>query len=338
MSGRAPDAISRARRLIEPALRAAVEQLEDEQMRRVASYQLGWTDPDGRPVEGGGGKAIRPTLAMLSAEAGGGSAEDGIASAVAVELVHNFSLLHDDIMDRDLERRHRPTGWVVFGEGQTILAGTAMLTAAVEVLVRDGAPGQRSLPCLLHATQQLISGQSLDLKFEGQPSISLGDVLQMEAGKTAALLSCSASIGALAAGASAEIVEGLAGFGHDLGMAFQLVDDILGVTGDSAVTGKSSSSDVRAGKRSAPIVAALQADNDASRALSVLLADGPPKSEADVELATHLIERAGGLRWAADEAQGRMTRAVTRLDTLPLATQPAAELRELGHYIVERDR
>src|ERR1700722_14271764 len=84
MSGRAPDAISRARRLIEPALRAAVEQLEDEQMRRVASYQLGGTDPAGRPVEGGGGKAIRPTLAMLSAEAGGGSAEDGIASAVAV--------------------------------------------------------------------------------------------------------------------------------------------------------------------------------------------------------------------------------------------------------------
>jgi geranylgeranyl diphosphate synthase type I len=337
-ANRPPDVIARARDLVTPALRAAVGRLEDEHMRLIASYQLGWVDAQGQPVPGGsGGKAIRPTLAVLSAEAGGGSSADGVAPAVAVELVHNFSLLHDDIMDRDLERRHRPTGWVVFGEGQTILAGTAMLAAAVDSLVRVGRSGQHGVPCLLDATQKLISGQSLDLRFEGRLDLGLEDVLQMEAGKTAALLACSASIGAIVAGASTEIVDGLASYGHDLGMAFQLVDDILGVTGDPAVTGKSSSSDVRAGKCSAPIVAALSAGSAASRQLAELLAAGPPSSEVDVTLATKLIEEAGGLDWAAREAETRLARAIGRLDELAIAPQPAAELIALARYIVERD-
>src|SRR5471030_1230732 len=150
-----PAVLARARALVVPALRAAVDRLQGEHMRRIAAYHLGWLDADGRPLpgDGVGGKAIRPTLAVLSAEAGGGSAVDGVPAAVAVELVHNFSLLHDDIMDGDRERRHRPTGWVVFGEGQAILAGTEMLTAAIQQLVNDGAAGQRALPLLLTSTQ-----------------------------------------------------------------------------------------------------------------------------------------------------------------------------------------
>jgi geranylgeranyl diphosphate synthase, type I len=335
---RAPEVIGRARELVTPALRAAVDRLENDSMRRIAGYQLGWVDADGRPVEFVGGKAIRPTLAVLSAEAGGGVAAEGVPAAVAVELVHNFSLLHDDIMDGDRERRHRPTGWVVFGEGQTILAGTAMLTAAIETLAADGEAGRRALPLLLASTQLLISGQSRDLALEGNDRASVDDVLHMEAGKTASLLSCSAAIGALAAGAAPEVVSGLADFGHDLGMSFQLVDDVLGVIGDPAVTGKSSSSDVRAGKRSAPIVAAMRAGGPASDRLVELMADGPPKSEADVALATALIEAAGGLEWASHEAQVRLERGLTRLAGLGLPVGAAGELAALGHYIVDRDR
>ena len=150
---------------------------------------------------------------------------------MAVELVHNFSLLHDDVMDRDLMRRHRPSGWAAFGEGQAILAGNAMLTRAVEVLLDTGLAGRRSLPCLLDATQLLISGQSQDLWLEGRDEVTLDQVLEMEAGKTAALLSCASSIGALGAGAPDRLVDALAAFGHELGIAFQLVDDILGVVG-----------------------------------------------------------------------------------------------------------
>ena len=333
-----PDALGRVRGLIQPALRTAVDRLDDAQMRRIACYHMGWCEADGRPTEGGGGKAIRPSLAVLSAEAAGGSAAQGVASAVAVELVHNFSLLHDDVMDRDTERRHRPTGWVVYGPGQAILAGNAMLAAAIEVLVDTGASGQRSLPCLLAATQRLISGQSADLRLEGQPSVDLDEVLCMEAGKTAALMACSASIGALAVGAPAAVVEGLAAFGHELGMAFQLVDDILGVVGDSAVTGKSSSSDVRAGKRSAPIVAALRAGGEASRRLGDLLAAGPLASEEDVTLAIKLIDEAGGLEWAGREADARLTQALAHLDALA-SPRPAAvaEIAALARYVVARD-
>jgi geranylgeranyl diphosphate synthase type I len=332
------DTIGRARELLSPALRAAVDQIEDEQMRRIAGYQLGWSDADGASIEGGGGKAIRPTLAILSAEAAGGSSTDGVPAAVAVELIHNFSLLHDDIMDGDRERRHRPTGWVVFGEGQAILGGTAMLTAAVEVLVADGAAGQRALPMLLSSTQLLISGQSRDLALEDRRSVTVDDVLQMEAGKTASLLACSSAIGALAVGAPAPVVDGLFSFGHDLGMSFQLVDDVLGVVGDPAVTGKSASSDVRAGKRSSVIVAALTAGGSASDQLAELMDGGAPSSDEDVARATSLIEAAGGIEWASAEARLRLDRAIGGLNELGLPPRAAAELIALGRYIVERDR
>jgi len=338
-----PPVLGRARALVVPALRDAVDRLDGEYMRKIAAYHLGWLDAEGQPVSGDGvgGKAIRPTLAVLSAEAGGGSASDGVAAAVAVELVHNFSLLHDDIMDRDVERRHRPTAWVVFGEGQAILAGNAMLTAAIEVLVRDGAAGQRSLPCLLSAVESLISGQSADLALGSGDEVGMittAEVLAMEAGKTAALLACSASIGAIAVGAPAPVVDGLAAYGHELGMAFQLVDDILGITGDAAATGKSSSSDVRAGKRSAPIVAALTAGTAASKLLARLLADGPPTSDDDVTYATKLIDEAGGLEWAAQEADRRLALALAHLENTAAPAGTTSDLAALARYVVERDR
>jgi geranylgeranyl diphosphate synthase type I len=342
MSGTAPAVVGRVRSMVLPELRAAVDRLEDERMRTISGYHLGWLDAEGRPVEGGAGKGIRPVLAVLSAQAGGGLAQDGIAPAVAIELVHNFSLLHDDFMDRDVERRHRPTGWVVFGEGQAILAGNAMLTAAIDVLVRGGELTQRCLPCLLDAVQRLISGQSADLALESQPSVELDAVLRMETDKTAALISCASSIGAIAVGAPAEVIAGLAGYGHELGVAFQLVDDILGIIGDADVTGKSSSSDVRAGKRSAPIVAALRSGTRASGQLARLLEGGPPTSEDDIIYATKLIDEAGGLDWAAREADRRLALALKHLRVVGLPEAPVdgvgAQLADLARYVVERDR
>jgi geranylgeranyl diphosphate synthase, type I len=350
----APEVIARVREPVQRAIRTAVATLDDERMRLIASYQMGWCDHDGNPVPFSGGKGLRPTLAVASAEAGGGTIDDGLAGAAAVELVHNFSLLHDDVMDRDVERHHRPTGWVVFGEGQAILAGNAMLTCAIQVVAADGERGRRALPGLLSTTQLLISGQSDDLYFEraavgGVPtvspaasgeqreSITVDDVLRMEAGKTAALLACSASIGALAAGAPDDTVDALHGYGHELGMAFQLVDDILGITGDPAVTGKSASSDVRAGKRSAPVVAALSAGTNASRRLADLLVGGAPSTEEDVVLATKLIEEAGGIDWAAHEADARLDRALGELNRLASSQTLRNDLIALARYVVDRD-
>jgi geranylgeranyl diphosphate synthase type I len=337
MSAQTPQALSRIRELVEPAMRAVVEGIADPHMRLISSYQMGWVGPDGSPVAAGGGKAIRPALAVLSAEVTGAPSEVAVPAAVAVELVHNFSLLHDDVMDRDVERRHRPTGWVVFGEGQAILAGNAMLTAAVQAVVESGDPGARALPLLLDTVQELVSGQSRDLLLESAEDVELDDVLHMEAGKTAALMACAASIGAVAAGAPADAVQRLSRFGFDVGMAFQLVDDLLGVTGDPAVTGKSSSSDVRAGKRSAPIVAALRSQTAAGSRLRELLAGKPPSSEADVALATDLIAEAGGLQWASQEAQRRLADAVAQVSDAGLHEPAVGELIAVGRFIVDRD-
>src|SRR3954451_10795065 len=267
----APPDLARVKRLVDPALRRAVDLLADDRMRRIAGYQLGWWDEEGRPTPGHTGKAIRPTLAVLAAEAASGDPGLGVPVAVAVELVHNFSLLHDDIMDGDVERRHRPTGWVAFDEPQALLASNAMLVAAVETLVREDRHSGRTVAVLLDAVQRLISGQSADIALEQRNDVHLPDVLSMECGKTAALLSASLTAGALAGGADDEAVEPLRGGGEPVGLAFQLVDDVLGVVGDPAATGKSASSDVRAGKRSAPIVAALGSGLRESNELAELL-------------------------------------------------------------------
>jgi len=332
----APAVLTRLSEIVQPALRAAVGTMVDDRMRLIASYQLGWCDAQGRPTQSGG-KAIRPALALLSAEAVLGRPDCGIPGAVAIELVHNFSLLHDDVMDRDVTRRHRPTGWVQFGEGDAILAGNAMLTLAVQVLIETGVEGRRSLPHLMDATQRLISGQSLDLGLENRGHAELDEVLAMEAGKTASLLACASSIGALAAGAPDHMVRGLESFGFEMGMAFQLVDDILGVVGDPSRTGKSSSSDVRAGKRSAPIVAALMSGAAAGDRLAELFAAGPLEDD-DVELATSLIDEAGGLAWAAREADTRLARALDHIAPLQLTEPAASGLAEIASFIVDRDR
>jgi Geranylgeranyl pyrophosphate synthase len=331
-----PAAITRVRSLVDPALRAAVEQLDDPLMRRIASYQLGWCDADGSPTDAGG-KAIRPTLAVLASEAVCGAAEPGVAGAVAVELVHNFSLLHDDIMDRDVERRHRPTGWVAFGEGQAILAGNAMLTAAVDVVARQSPHAESAVAALLDTVQHLISGQSADLALEQCADATLDDVLAMEGGKTAALIAGSLALGAIGAGADDAVVTRLAEAGRLLGLAFQLVDDVLGVVGDPSVTGKSASSDVRAGKRSAPIVAALTSGTDAAARLAELLRAGPPESDEAVAEAVRLIVAAGGVQWAGDEAERLLARA---LDELAGSGMPHAaavsDLEELARFLVHR--
>lgn len=330
----APDALSRARDLVEPCLRSQVARIPDAHMRTVAAYQLGWCDADGRPASGHGGKAVRPALVLLGAEAVGADPAAALPAAAAVELVHNFSLLHDDVMDRDVERRHRPTGWAAFGEPAAVLAGNAMLLAAIDAVV-DAGPVVSSL---LATTQRLISGQSDDVLFEGADDVSVAQVLHMEAGKTAQLLSCAASIGALAAGGDPRCVDALARFGHHVGMAFQLVDDVLGICGDPAVTGKSASSDLRTGKRSAPLVAVLAAPGPTADRLRDLLADGPPGTDEGVARAAALVAEAGGIAWALREADSFLAAALAELDSVPLAEGPAAELAAIAHYVVDRDR
>lgn len=331
-----PSSVAEARELVDPALRTAVDRLTPH-MRRVAGYHLGWLDAEGQDVGGGGGKALRPALVLLSAQAAGATAQRGVPAAVAVECVHNFSLLHDDIMDGDRERRHRPTAWTVFGSSSAILAGDALLTLAEEVLLEDGPSGGHwAGRCLTAATQRLIAGQTADLEFEHRREVSLDECMTMASDKTAALLACSCSIGAIMVGAPPQLAAGLAGFGGHLGLAFQLVDDILGIWGSPETTGKPVLSDLRTKKKSLPVVAALSAGTSSGSRLAGLLAQTEPFTEEDLRLAAKLVEDAGGRDWAEEESARQLAEAEKCLEGIDVPPAIRQEFLDIAHFVTKR--
>jgi geranylgeranyl diphosphate synthase type I len=319
------ESLHRSRDAITPAMRAAIDRL-DATTRHQAAYHFGWIDAEGRPDQGGG-KAVRPALALLSARATGGPEEIGLPGAVAVELVHNFSLLHDDLMDHDRERRHRGTVWAIWGPSSAILSGDALLGLAQEVLLDSGLPTAVPAALMLaRATRELIRGQVQDLAFEQRGSVTVAECLDMAAGKTGALMAASSAIGAVLAGAPPGTVAGLETYGSQVGLSFQLVDDVLGIWGDPAVTGKPVFSDLRAGKKSLPISYALGQDP------SIALID-----PADFAKRADAVERAGGRRWALDEAAQRMSLGEAALAAIDLPDHVRTELIALGHFIVDRE-
>ncbi|MDQ3899699.1 MAG: polyprenyl synthetase family protein, partial [Actinomycetota bacterium] len=247
----------------------------------------------------------------------------------------NFSLLHDDLMDGDVERRHRRTVWAVWGASGAILTGDALLALAQEVLLDSPSPHRAAAARLLaEATRHLIRGQVQDVAFERRSEVSLAECLEMVSGKTGALLSASAAIGAVLAGAPTEVVNALATFGAELGIAFQLVDDLLGIWGDPATTGKPVFSDLRSRKKSLPVTYALSQGGSAGRELAAWLGGSAAEGEA---WAADLIESAGGRQWAADEARRRIEVATGALSSVPMPTGPRAELVAIAHFIVDRE-
>src|SRR5215475_6024845 len=199
--------LDRNRETLVPALQAAVARL-DPSNRLPAAYHMGWCDTEGNPTPNGrGGKAMRPSFALLSAEAVGAAVGTGLPGAVAVELIHNFSLIHDDLLDGDLERHHRRTVWSIWGPAAAILTGDALVALAHEVLLEGDSPGTARAGLLLAATtRELTRGQAQDLAFETRHDVTLDECLDMTAGKTGSLLAASAAIGAVLADADAVTV------------------------------------------------------------------------------------------------------------------------------------
>ena len=320
--------------MIDGELRAAVDRLPAP-LRRIAGYHFGWWDADEQPTKANAGKAIRPALVLLAAEAVGGSARAATSAAVAVELVHNFSLLHDDVMDGDRTRRHRPTAWTVFGVSPAILAGDAMVALASEVLADGGARwAAPAVQWLNNSVIALCDGQYADVAFETRAQVGLAECQQMVRGKTASLLGASCALGALAGDAGVAKVNLLRGFGLHLGMAFQLVDDLLGIFGDTAVTGKPAGADLLRRKKSLPVAFALASETSAGAELArVYAAEGP----VDVDQARALVVDAGGRDWAQRAADEEMAKAVACLDKAGCADGARARLVELAGLVVKRN-
>lgn len=297
----ASEILAWSRTVLAPSMRAAVDSLPSS-MRHVVGYHLGWWEADGTITQAPGGKAIRPALTLLSSLAVGGAADDAAPAAVAVELVHNFSLLHDDVIDRDETRRHRLTAWRVFGVGDAILAGDALLALALDV-VRSGRLADRNLRSaelsrtLVDAVQALIDGQHDDLAFETRNDVALDECVAMAERKTGALFKCACIVGALAGGGEPEQVDHLAQFGSRLGLAFQVADDFLGIWGDPQATGKPARSDLRNRKKSLPIVAAVESGTAAGDELASWLGREGEITTVDLEDAAALVHDAGGREW-----------------------------------------
>ena len=335
MPSTAAEALGQHRSDLETALRAAVGN-GPLPLEAASRYVMGWEDESGRPCEAGG-KRIRPALCIQAALAFGGSLADALPGAVAVELVHNFSLVHDEIQDHDAERHHRPTLWALLGEAQAINAGDFLYARAIHALVGADGPVERrmaALDVLTSAITSMIDGQWHDIAFESRGAVSVDEYLAMVAGKTGALLSAPLRIGAILAGASEADAGRIGEWGARVGAAFQAHDDYLGIWGDPGETGKSNTNDIARRKKSLPIVHAL-GNADAAAVISRVYSQADISS-ADVEAVVAAVEDAGSAEYCRERARSQVEAADALLGDLPFDAETCAQFEQIARFFVER--
>lgn len=305
----------------------------------MLGYHLGWRDESFRPCKSQAGKRIRPMLCLLTCDACGGEWEQALPAGAAVELMHNFTLIHDDIEDGDTMRRGRPTVWSIWGEAQGINAGDALFAISQLAMarLRERGVGTATVVAafeLFNTTcLDITCGQYLDIGFESRDDVSINEYLVMIQGKTARLMSCACLLGALIAAASAEQQEQLRLFGLHTGLAFQMYDDILGIWGDPSVTGKPVGADIAKGKKSLPILYGLAHSEE----LGALLARGQ-LSPAEVRRAAELIQETGGREYTEQLALEHHAIAIAALDKANLRDPAATALRELAQALLGRTK
>ena len=317
--------LSRTKSLVRPALEEASQRLSPE-IQPLVGYHLA-----------AGGKYMRASLALLSANAAGADDHVGLPGALAIEFVHNFSLIHDDIMDRDTTRRHEPTLWAKFGVGPALMAGDALSGLAFQLLLEEPTVERvRAAQRLADAVQAMIAGQAEDIASEDQSSLSVDECLHMAAGKTGALLACASSIGAVLAGADNSVIDALSDFGEHLGLAFQAIDDMLGVWGDPSVTGKPIGNDLRLRKKTLPISIAYSKGFDVFAEGNVPL--DQELSDTDVAEAMVLLEECGARYETLELAGNELDAALAALVQASIVDTARTELAVTARYVIERDQ
>jgi geranylgeranyl diphosphate synthase type I len=297
---------------------------------------MGWTGESAGPEATG--KRIRPLLVLLSTAACGADWQSALPAAAAVELVHNFSLVHDDIQDNSDKRRGRPTTWVKWGMAMAINVGDALFVLSNQAIIdlKRHYPAETVLQAaeILHNTcLDLTRGQFLDMSYEERNDLAVEDYWPMISGKTAALLSTCCHIGALLGGADAGRQDAYRAFGHYLGLAFQVQDDILGIWGDEVLTGKSAASDLIEGKNSLPILAGLGANGR----FAVRWKQGSIRADEVQELARVLASE-GGYGTAIDAAKQMTDLALMSLREADPQGEAGDALFELADKLLKRNQ
>ena len=307
-------------------------------------YHLGWVDEELQPQTANSGKRLRPMVCLLACQAAGGDPARALPAAAALELVHNFSLVHDDIQDTSHTRRGRRAVWDVWGEAQGINVGDGIFVLArlaLHHLDDRGVPLPRQHAALLaldRACLALCEGQYFDMTFEEQLDVDLDQYLWMIRYKTAALLAASAEMGAIVATDSQERIRLYSYFGENLGVAFQIQDDILGAWGDPQVTGKSAATDIRSKKKALPAVYALNQTRDrtAARRLARLYAKPGPLDEDDIQAALEILDGVDARRYAEELEQEYYDQALQSLEQTGMESTAQSQLRELAASLLGR--
>lgn len=324
---------------IEHELQRQVARLDVPHTRafhEMLTYHMGWTGEGAGPEATG--KRIRPLMLLLCAAGCGADWQTALPAAAAVELVHNFSLVHDDIQDNSEKRRGRPTTWVKVGAPMAINVGDALFVLSNQAIIdlKKDFPAEvvvRAADILHNTCLELTRGQYLDMSYEGRTDLGVDDYWPMVAGKTAALLSACCHIGALLGGANDAKQDAYRSFGHYLGLAFQVQDDILGIWGDEAVTGKSAASDLVEGKNSLPVLAGLSAKGKfASR-----WRQGPIQP-AEVEEIARLLTNEGGYSTAYEASRQMTDLALLNLEEANPEGEAGQALFELAGRLLKREQ
>ena len=324
---------------IELELQRQVSRLDQPRTRsfhEMLTYHMGWTGEGAGP--NATGKRIRPLMVLLCSAACGGDWKSALPAAAAVELVHNFSLVHDDIQDNSPKRRGRDTAWVKWGAPMAINVGDALFVISSQAIMdlKIHHPAETVIlaaEILHHTCLELTRGQFLDMSYEERKDLTVEDYWPMISGKTAALLSACCHLGALLGGADEEKQEAYRSFGQYLGLAFQVQDDILGIWGDEKVIGKSVASDLVEGKNSLPVLASLGKNGRFAQRW----AEGPIKPD-EVEEVARILASEGGLIAAQDAAKQMTDLALTSLREADPQGEAGEALFGLTNKLLNRDQ
>ncbi|MBU4483415.1 MAG: polyprenyl synthetase family protein [Actinobacteria bacterium] len=305
-------------------------------------YHLGWINNRGDNISNNSGKKLRATLCLLACESLDGDFRKALPLAAAIELIHNYSLVHDDIQDDDKQRRHRPTVWSIWGKPQAINAGSALKVLASLSVAKLGDYNISSdkqvevFEILNNSCLKMIEGQFLDINFENRSDITIENYLEMIEKKTSALIEGALKIGAVLNIEKSKL-EPFEKFGRYLGLAFQIRDDILGIWGNNTKTGKPQGNDIRKRKKTLPIVFCLQVSNKKTKERLLKIYSKKRISERNIGYILSLLNDIGSKRFCEEKSIEYYQLALKEIKNLPIFSDKVSHFKEISRFLIKRD-
>lgn len=312
-------------------------------MYNMMRYHLGWIDEQGHARPGVAGKRLRPLLCLHACQSAGGEWRQALPLAAALELVHNFSLIHDDIQDSSSQRRGRATVWRIWGQPQAINVGDGMHALALSSLLRLEEAGVehkkvvRAARLLGEASLKLCEGQYLDISYENRLDIGVREYLEMISGKTAALFRCALEVGAMLGTDDKQLISRLRSFGDAVGMVFQVHDDVLSMWGNEKTVGKPTTSDIQMKKKTLPVVYALEKAEGSDRERLWEVYQKDTISNADVKEVLKVLSNIDARGYAQSMAERYHRQALSELDGVDIPREEKEELKGVATFLLKRE-